>query len=315
MRHLLFAALLLAGGAQAQGLRQSTCGEFLELARPMLNDVGVQIANIRSSVRQGWCVYSGIEADQSSYARMVYTIDEVRLRGDGLESLLAEPGTADFSLPFEFELEIEHLRMIPSTSQADFDYMLRAQSKRNWIDLRLRTLWDAETKNFAIDGAEAKFASGDYIWLALDVDGVDPSKVNTPLPLAAQMRVNEVALTVQNTNGSVFEGLILPQIMTALYQDFETPEKVGEFVQKAAMAGLALVPERVFESGARAALSNVIADLPNPNGKLVLKAVFDGGLKVEEVMGFLMNPPLANPLEGLPANLKIEAFYDRKPLD
>ncbi len=314
MKYLIVALAMFGGSVQAQGLRQSVCTDLLDQVRPALARAGLELETMRSSVSNGWCVYSGIEGKSSDNDIMRYMVDEVRLRGDGLSDLAEGLGPTS-PLPTRIELQLRHLRFMATTHRASTDLALRAQMRRNWIDLDFLAEWDPTTGTAELVNASMIFDSGDYFKVRAAIDSVNLKSMNALQLSGMGAKLRSVSVEMKNLQGSIFEALFLTALVSAFDDDFDSADELEAHIRQLATAHVSGLPDEVFAAGARQALMSLATDFPNPNGTIEIDFHFAGGFGMADAMRLGAMAAAAGGANGLaPENLTIEASYDRKPL-
>ena len=282
---------LAAQGAPDCGAVVSTA---LVVVMPDLVSPGVPAG---ATDAEGWCRIDGLDLSDGSDFGLRLTIGTLRFRGEGLEAFVAsgQPPTA-------LEVEItDAVQTVNYPDNPDLAWMLRQQMARNGIDLRLSFAWSPETRDLTVDRFEIDFPGPSAVALTAVAGPVDLSSLGaaTTSVLGAGLR----SLTVDVTTHGLFETFVLPALVGEVlsFDSRESPEDQFAAAQAEATAFLRTLPDTLVDPAGRQALTDMIAALPRPDGRLQLALTAEPGLGAPRFARFAMTGEPESLDELLPA--------------
>lgn len=238
----------------------------------------------------GWCEARAVtlgdvpEGELGAEVR----VDALRWRGEGLDALAAGTG-----LPTALEVEMEGLRVLTQAGDSTLTWLMERQQARSGIDGALSVAWDAGTRDLTVSRLDLDFPGEGAIALTATVAGLDLSSeaaLTVSLGSAGLTRLTaEVALR------GLFEAYLLMPLGAALLDGSPDPEAEAERLRARALAEVARLPEAIFPEPARAALSALLGDLPNPWGDLSVDVTASPPLGAPRLARFALTGAPATP--------------------
>lgn|GEM_PF-1823800 len=269
---------LLAAPAQAQ--MNGDCQALLD--RTVAQTQGL---SARYSGTEGeWCVYRNLRLKTPSNDPD-FAADSLRLRANAplWAVLMGEPANGD---GYDAAVKIEGLRFFAKTGMANYDYLFQLQSMSDQTAVDLALMWDASAKELRLTRLEVDFPGDNALSATARIGNVDLSSDG-----AAQMAVTGFAVqeaTLGVTSNGLFESVfLLPMGMMLMPQEGDMTV-AAEAVRAQGLAGVAALPDTAFSTQTKAALSQLIAEMPNPAGTLALKFQANGGFGPARLTSFAL---------------------------
>lgn len=281
MRVLCLMAVLLAGGAQAQGFGPG-CGTQWAAINSFLVDSGLTKAPVARTPRQtaGGCAVSDI--DLPGPDRLDVRARVLRWSGQGI-GRFTDQGLP----PTAITLGIEGLRFVPQIDDPVMDYLFRAQSVPGGIDVKLSAKWEAETGRLILETVEADFPGDNFIRHEAEVTGVDLSTRQAMEMSAGSFAITQTRTEIR-TNG-LFETYILMAIGAPLLTGEAPPEEQVATLKEKALADIAAMPDAIVAPASKDALQRLVGDMPNPAGTITIEMAADPGLGPARFLPLALN--------------------------
>ncbi|MEZ5778380.1 MAG: hypothetical protein R3E44_08465 [Paracoccaceae bacterium] len=228
---------------------------------------------------QGWCRVEGLR-----YERAGPVTTEARRfewRGAGLDRFIGQrlPPTA-------LEVRIDDIRVIPAPGDVVMDYLFRAQSQHNGIDLAGSAHWDAGARRLVLDGLTIDFPGDNELSASFAIEKVDLSSASAMQMSAGTMALSDLTLDI--TSHGLFENYVLFPFGPVVLESGGDPEAQVAELKKEARAVIAGLPESSFPAPTRAALGELVADMPNPAGRLHLHIAAPQGFGAARLTRFAL---------------------------
>lgn len=262
-------ALLAASPAQAEVNRD--CQALLD--RMVVQIKGPTLSARYSGSEGDWCVYRNLRLatpDQNPD----FAADTLRLRANAplWAVMMGEPASGD---SFDAAVKIEGLRFFAKTGMANFDYLFQLQSVSNRTSVDLALNWDASAKELRLTQLEMDFPGDNALSATARIGNVDLASNG-----AAQMAVTGFAVqeaTLNITSNGLFESVLLMPLGMMLLPQEGDMIAAAEALRAQGLAGVAALPDAAFSADTKAALSQLIDQMPNPAGTLALEFQANGG--------------------------------------
>lgn len=272
------ALLALAGPATAQDLpSQALCQNVWTRLTDLAATAFPLTGEVTPNNMEG-CLFTDLRLDLPGEYVPDWYIDSLQVTG-------ALPWIADGSAPPDrLGFRFSGLRMVVQTGNPQMDYLFAAQSRANLIDMDVDLAWDATARVLAVERLDIDFPGENRVSLTAKVAGVDLSSTGAMQMSATSFAITEADLTVQ-THG-LFEWYALMglgSLLLPLEGDMEAAVRV---LRADAVAAVNQLPETSFPPASKAALTALIAELPNPAGVLTIAFRSKAGFGPARVMGF-----------------------------
>ncbi len=310
MRSLVAALALIAGApVAAQGLDTEDCRAVWDAAMRLGEPVGnaeIEAKTVRAA--GGWCIAEGLTLPADVTGLVRPTAEYLRWRGRGLR-VFAETG----AVPEMLEIELENLRLIPEYGKPVLEYAVAAQMARDAIDGSLRVSLDPETGTLELHRLEVRFPGDDGVIVTARAEGVNLSSSVALAKTATTGALHEIGIEARNDTGALFEQIFLVPLATAFLNEDTPPATQVEELKAEALAIIDALPEDAYPPETRFALSELIVDMPNPNGTFTLNITFDGGFGMQQAREAGDAMAEAD-IPALWRNAVVKARYDRVAL-
>ncbi len=241
--------------------------------------------------------------------RVAYEAAAITWQIDGLDQAMA--GTA---LPHAATLNIEDFRTTPQTGDGATDYIFSARQAGRGINANLSFNWDETSRDLTLHRLEIDPWGEDTLSLSAQLSGVDLSSVSALQVSIGSMALHKLELDV--TSRGLFEDYILLPLGLHVITDSADPD--GQVAtQKAETARIIdLLPIAAVSGTSRAALKSLVADMPNPRGRLRLDLDTDAGVGLPRLIAFgaASDGDMAAALDALMDGVRLGATYDRSPI-
>lgn len=190
-------------------------------------------------------------------------------RLDGRAAVQTGAGVAKLSAT------LKDLRMIPSADDPWIGFMLREQNRRNTIDGDVSATWDLDRARLEIETLTLDLPGDNAVSLNLLANGVPAAVLRRPLNAAAA-ELDRFELVMTNTGFA--DGLILSALGRLMSGLPGTPERQMDATKSDARARVGDLPDDLLNEDSKAALLDVIDELPVPWGTLAVTVTADPAL-------------------------------------
>jgi hypothetical protein len=283
-------ACVLAGPALAQG-GTDLCGQVWGLVTENVGTVFPLSGDVLAG-HDGWCVVERVLLDLPGSYTPDWQADRVRFRGAALDWIVDGR-----TLPDALDLQVEGLRLVVRSGAAQMDYLFAAQARANPIQVDLALGWEATTRSLRVDRLEIDFPGDNRIDLTARAIGVDLTTPGAAQMSVTSFAVTEVDLAVQ-THG-LFEWYLLTALGTMVLPPDGDMQAAEATLKAQAGSAIAALPEGTFSAASKGALTDLVAELPNPSGTLTLAMRSEAGVGPARLMGYAIT--------GVPATLEAMA--------
>lgn len=292
IRTFLALALVLGAPASAE-TGQAPAGKAL--CEAIWSDLSDRLAEIFpvsggtvGAMVDDWCVIEQAVIDMPGNYTPDWHARQLRFRGTALPWLI---GAAP--VPDRLEVAVEGLALVIQTGDAQMDYLLAAQARANPVRADLVLSWDAAQRALSVERLEIGFPGANRLLLSARLAGVDLGSTGAMQMSVTSFAVTEADLLVQS-NG-LFERYLLMALGPVLLPREGDMEAAAARL-KADMAKVVDdLPEAFLAPASKAALTALVAELPNPSGTLTVTMRSVAGIGPARVMGYAMT--------GVPATL------------
>lgn len=269
---LALATPLAAEDLPGEALCRSAWDRLTTLAEPMLTLSG----EVTPSTMEG-CLFTDVRADLPGQYVPDWHIGALHLR-EGAQGLV------DGAVPERLALRVIDLRLVVQMGDAQMDYVFAAQARANPIQAELALVWDRAAREVRVEVLDIDFPGDNRVTLTARTTGVDLTS-----PGAAQMSLTSAALTEADLtvqSHGLFEAYLLSGMVAWLLSDDGDPAARMAALQTEATATALALPEAVFPGDSRASLVALIAELPNPRGRLDLSFRAEPGFGATRFTGY-----------------------------
>jgi hypothetical protein len=284
---LLAAALGVAAPVQAQDVCAAVWDRLVSgvsLVAPVTGTMRAEGAG---------CLAEAVEIDMPGDYTPVWVIERLRLSGGALGWI-----AGNRAVPDRLEIAVDGLSFQLRTGMADMDYIYSAQARANPIQVSAALEWQAGARRLALERLEVDLPGDNAISLTAVLEGVDLSSEAAMQMSPTGAALREADLTLR-THG-FFEAYLLPWLGNGLLPlEGDVEAEVARLKAQATEIVLGL-PEAQFPGGTRDALVALIADLPNPAGRLTLAFRADPGFGAARFAGYAGQPLPATLEEAAP---------------
>lgn len=277
---LLALALLAAAPAQAEANRN--CQALLD--RVVAQIKGPTLSARYSGTEGEWCVYRNLRLETPS-RDPDWAADSLRLRANAplWAVMMGEPASGG---SFDAAVKVEGLRFFAKTGMANFDYLFQLQSMSNRTAVDLALTWDTGAKELRLTRLKVDFPGDNALSATARIGNVDLSSDG-----AAQMAVTGFAVqeaTLDITSNGLFESTFLLPLGMMILPEEGDMTAATEALRAQGLAGVAALPDTAFSADTKAALSHLIAEMPNPAGTLALAFRAKGGFGPTRLTSFAL---------------------------
>lgn len=300
MRLLALALLLCPLAAQAE---LAACNEDKALFDTTLQEE-LPISSPEPPVwEEGWCVLRNLQADDPAETFRI-RIETLRWKRVGLA-----PRPSNWPSSGTLELHAEGIRMHATSGPPLLDYGLRIQSQPYPSRVTLIAAYDAESRAITITRAEIDLPYENGITLR-DTRFTHGPGFTAPLVALTTLRLHALSLDIESHG--FFETNALLPLLTALGDMEEDPEPQVNALREEARAYIASLPQALMAEASRAALGDLLTDLPNPWGRVALRIEAPNGFGAANLAPLGLNPgPEA--LNTVLSSLRLTVDYTRSP--
>lgn len=220
--------------------------------------------------------------DDGSYG-IALTVDRLAWRGSDLAVL------EDLLLPAEIDVVVQGLRIRPRTPDPVFRYLLAAQAGPYGIDATASLRWDSLTNVLRLIALDIDFPGDDALSLTATVTGADLSSHAAMQTSLGNAVLTQMSLDV--TMQGLFERYLLIPLGQRLLKGSTTPEQSVAGLKATATDLIAALPDEAAGAESREALTRLVADLPNPRGRVMLSVDAPEGLGARTGLAFAVGWP------------------------
>ena len=252
---VLALGLALATPAQAA----TPCEALWSRLSAALSEVG-QVSGTVSPAKIAGCLVTDLVLDLPGSHVPDLQADSLHLTG--ATDWLAGAATT----PDRLALRLTNLRLVVGMDHAQMDYLLAAQARSAPIQVSAALAWTAEARLLELEALEVDFPGENRLDLSARLAGVDLSSAGAMQMSLGSFALTEAVLEVQSHG--LFEHYLLMPLGAAFLPEQGDMTAAAEALRAEALAGIAALPEAVVPGPSRAALAAVVAELPNPSGRL-----------------------------------------------
>jgi hypothetical protein len=252
------------------------------------------------------CVVRDIEVPSEGDYGVAIKIRSARFAGDGLTP-------TDGWLPLTaLNLSLGDIRLTPQIPDATTTWLLDHQSARAGIKLDLDAT--SSDKVWRLNGLKIDFPGDNQLEMTAGVSGLDLSSRTEAIASLGWARLNALDLSFQMDG--FFETYLLMPLGSVLLSGAANPDQRVSQLKAEAVTLIDALPAGSVDAASKSALKDLLADLPNPKGKLGLKVVSDAGFGAPNLMPLVLNGLGDDPAKTLATLLngvKIEVTWTRAP--
>jgi len=249
-----------------------------------------------------WCVATDLRAGpQDTEGGFALAVKRFAWRGTGLESL------AEGLPPRALDLDVRGLHMLPQTGDPLLSWMLAAQARANGTDGTLSVRWDSLTGQISLTALEIDFPGDNAVSATATLTGADLSSQDAIVASLGRMAVTQMTLSV--TTHGLFESFLLFPLAQVVLAGAE-PQAEAEEVKRVARSFATDLPPSSFDAATIAALDHLVADLPNPAGRIVLTVTAPEGFGPARLMSVVaMGLERAGGIESVLDGVRVGVAY------
>ncbi|MGL4236277.1 MAG: hypothetical protein ACRCSW_09410 [Tabrizicola sp.] len=302
MRTLALAFVLLSGPAAADD-----CAAFWG-AISDLREEAPQFNGRLAASDGDWCLVEDFVFETPGDYVPDWYVDRVRLKGSALPWLtgLINGGALTGLVPERLEIEVEGLRLVPKTGNAQMDWLFEAQSRPNRIDADVALAWDAAGKVLRVEALKIDFPGENLVEFSGEAKGVDLSSDGAMQMSVTSFAVTEADLRIR-THG-LFEWYVLMPLGPSFLPYEGDIDAAAQGIKAEMTAAVVDLPGATFSPESKSALTTLIAEMPNPSGVLTLSLRSAAGVGPARVTGYAVS--------GMPATVQETApFFDGVKID
>jgi hypothetical protein len=186
--------------------------------------------------------------------------------------------------PDRFELAVDGLRLVVKTGNPQMDWHFAAQARPNTIDAEMALAWDGVSKRFSVEALKIDFPDDNRVKFSASAKGVDRSSFGALQMSDISFAVTEADLRIR-THG-LFEWNVLMALGPTFLPQEGNMEAAAAGLRAETTAAVAKLPDADFPAASKAALSALIAELPNPSGGLIVGLRSVAGIGPARAMGY-----------------------------
>ena len=271
----LAAVLMLAHPAHAQPV--SCKAQWLRLSETVAGAFGVEAPTpgIVRELANGGCRTNGLTFKTDENVSL--KAESLQWRGRDMERFVSEglPPTA-------FNLELSGVRIVPTFGDPTYQYLLDLQSRGQNIEVELALDWDAAEKVLRVENLLISLPNDDFIRYENRIEGVDLSTKQSLQMSAGSFGMTHSVLVVRSER--FFQNYLLLPLGLALLDGHPNPAARIAELKAEGKALIAIVPGWLLSSASKAALGDLLEDLPDPSGTLRIEQRADPGMGVARGM-------------------------------
>lgn len=305
---LLAATCLMAQITAAETLSGADCAKLWQDASVLTGSFETRTVDKITTV-EGWCQLDGVRLGSMAPYSPRFQIARLSFRGEGLAGLFdfGEP-------PVSFDLTLEDLVVSVTIADPVMTYLIAAQAGARGIDADLSIGWQAASQTLSLHHLKLDFTGDNEITAAATVHGVDLSSAAAAQASLSTLRISAIEGSILS-NG-LFENYALVPLGTMVLGATEDPEARVLALKSQAAVAIAALPEPQFSAATRSALTVVLAQMPNPAGRLDFQLLSESGLGLDQLTSFALldGPEAVAAMAGLFASVTGQAtFVPTKP--
>ena len=290
-RGAVWAAVLAAGLAgPGAALAQTPPGEACAQVWSDLiagSASGLAISGEVEEGKGGWCIVRNVVLDSPARYSPDPHIRELRFAGRLGEAVPGPAAAAQGSALDSLQIEIDGLTLPVRTDDPATDYLLAAQAQVSPMSMRFQADWDRDARRLKIVRFDLALWGENRITLRAVIDNVDLSSKSATQMALAGFTIREADLTI--TTRGLFETFVLPMLISRFDPTAGTSvEAQAEVLRQSALDAVAALPEPAFAPDSKAALGELLRDLPNPAGTLRVQLRAKTGFGPARLMSYAM---------------------------
>ncbi len=281
MRRFLAALAVLMMTAPAMAQTPNCAAQWTRLIGVLSNAFGVKAPppGLFRQMADGGCRTDGLSFPTNDH--LVLKAESLTWRGRDMGRFVN-----DGLPPTGLSLTMSGIRMVPQVGDKTFQYLQDIQSRGQDVELTLTVNWDEADKVVSLDNLTIRLPGDDFVRLNGRIEGVDLSTAESLAGSAASFGVTEMNLEVRSER--MFQDYLLFPFGMAVLIGHENPDaRMAELIAlgKAAVAD---APLKLVSAGSKAALTDLLDDLPDPAGRLTINQTANPGIGVARGLAFGM---------------------------
>jgi hypothetical protein len=280
-----------AGPSVAQDTAGSaSCEEaWRAISEAFMATGAIEVVGTTTGASQEFCEITDVVVDMEGQYAPDWHLDRLRITQEVVPFLagLVGRGAVENLSPGTYRIDVEGLRIVVQTGQAQLDWVYAAQSRRNKIDAELVMAWDASGKTFRVEAFNIDFPGDNLVEFSALANGVDLSSTGAVQMSATSFALTEADLRIQ-TQG-LFEWHLLVPLGTYVLPYEGDMDAAVAGLQAEATAAVAELPDATVPKASKEALAALIAELPNPSGTVTLSFRADPGFGPARFLGYAAN--------------------------
>lgn len=307
MRRFLALAVVLMLAQPVHAQPANCQAQWLRLSETVAGAFGVEAPTpgIVRELANGGCRTNGLTFKTDE--KVSLKAESLQWRGRDMERFVTEglPPTA-------FDLEVKGVRVVPTFGDPAYQYLLDLQSRGQNIEVGLALDWDEAEKVLRVENLLISLPNEDFIRYAARIEGVDLSTKESLQMSAGSFGVTGAELVVRSER--FFQNYLLFPLGLALLNGHPNPEARIAELKAEARGIIATVPERFLSSTSKAALGDLLDDLPEPSGILRIEQRADPGIGVARGMAMAMRAESMETVADLWTlfdGVEVDIHYDR----
>jgi hypothetical protein len=217
---------------------------------------------------EGWCEVRNVALDSGQTFSTAYLIDAVRWRGVGLDRF-----AETLNPPTAIDLQLRGIDQYVALDDPVMEYLIRALRggflTNATIDLDLSLAWDVQTRVLDMSRLYIDFPGDNAISVTTKIANLDLTSFeameNTMLATAI------TSLTADIESNGLFESFFLMPLAMPLLEGAADPAAAIVELKRYFTKQVDTFSPAIFVDPSRDALRNLVADMPNPAGRLTLQ--------------------------------------------
>ena len=199
------------------------------------------------------------------------TVDSLEWQGQDMQRFVT-----DGLPPRSLIVQVTGVGFVPDIGDPVFTYLQGIQSRGRQIDLMLDLEWNEPARQLSLNALRINVPESDYLLLQATVENVDFS---TKAAMQSSMgSFGLVQLGAEIRSKHMFQNFVLLPIGLALLQGADDPKARVAELQDIAYDHIDAAPSEILPGSAKAALKDLVSDLPDPAGILRFEQTADPGI-------------------------------------
>lgn len=262
---------MLTTQAQAQAQAANCNAQWSQLNDLLIKAQALKapIPGLIRDTADGGCRINGVRFPADGL--LIVKADSLRWSGRDLDRF-----ATDGLPPTALQLELTGVTVSPELDDPVFNYLRDIQARGQSFDLSVNLDWDQVQKQLNVRRVRLHMPEDDFVEFSAQFNGVDLTSENSMQTSVGSFQLMQSTLTVRSMR--LFQDYVLFPIGSVVLGGAENPAAKVNDLKAQAQAAINQAPGDVLPLKSKSALTQLIDDLPDPSGTLIIEQSANPGI-------------------------------------